>query len=230
MCIIAVYDFKSGIRPTKQRVKNMMENNPDGVGIAYNNGKRVFMSKALANVEQVMEFFEGIPKGARDVVFHARIATSGGISAEKCHPYPLTTDDDLLNAKQHLTKKAVVFHNGVLPVSIEKGKNDTQTFIKQSLAPLYNASAEALKDGLFDELIELAIRGSRIVIMYPDCVRLYGSGWEADDGGVVYSNTSYTENTYKKWSKWDDEEWERYKNTRRTGYGYGTNGGRGVIV
>lgn len=228
MCIIAVYDFKSGIRPTKERVETMIKNNPDGVGIAYNNGKRVYFAKALTNAEKVMEFFEGIPKSARDVVFHARIATSGGISAEKCHPYPLTADDDLLNAKQHLTKKAVVFHNGVLPVSIEKGKNDTQTFIKHSLAPLYNASEEALRDGAFDDLIELAIRDSRLVIMYPDGVRLYGSGWKADADGVVYSNASYKGNVYKRWSRWDDDEWGAY--ARSTGSAYGTNGGRGVIV
>lgn len=191
MCIIACYNYKKGIKPTKERIEEMVKRNPDGVGVAYNNGARVYFAKALTNAERVWEFLNELPRGARDVVFHARIATSGGISAEKCHPFPLTSDDDILQVRSYLTRGAVVFHNGVFSITPETGKNDTQTFIKYALSPLYKNDPEGVLAGKYDYLIEQAVKGSRVVILHAKGIKLFGANWTSDDGGVLYSNTSY---------------------------------------
>lgn len=204
MCIIAYY--KKGMKPTRERIEYMCLRNPDGVGVAYNDGKKVYFSKGLVNADGVLEFINAIRPHANEILFHARIATSGGISAAKCHPYPLTSNDARLDITRYTGRDPVVFHNGVFSLTPEIGKNDTQTFIKQSLAPLHKSDPSALKNGGFDSLITLATRGSRVAIMYPDGVRFFGT-WETDDGGVLYSNTSYKPAPVYYGYRWDDDEY-----------------------
>jgi predicted glutamine amidotransferase len=168
-----------------------------------------------------MRFIEKVQadKRTRDVVFHARIATSGGISAQKCHPFPLTDNARELNATQYKTKGALVFHNGVFSLNVENGLNDTQTFIKNSLAPIARLDADGLKNGRFDDLLKMATSGSRLLMLYPDGVKTFGA-W-TEDGGVMYSNTGYKPYTYaaRSWYTVDDwDAWYEAESERREAY------------
>lgn len=215
MCIIAVY--QNGKRPTRERVSYMMRVNPDGVGIAWNDGARVAFRKGFTKADDVLRFVDRL-NGARDIVFHARIATSGGVSAEKCHPYVIATSAKNLDRTAYAGRVPVVFHNGVLPVNIDAGLNDSQTFIRHCVAPLYNLDAPALLRGDFDDILKLSTRGSRILILTPDAVKMYGE-WTTDkDDGVTYSNTHYKPAPayYSRWAEeydgYDFGGWTRNKN------------------
>jgi hypothetical protein len=202
MCIIAYY--KKGTRPSKERIDYMIKRNPDGVGIGYNDGKRVYFTKGLVNADGVYNFIKKIEKHANDIVFHARIATSGGISAEKCHPFLVTTDPDLIDIKTYAGREPIAFHNGVFSLTPETGYNDTQTLIMKAIAPLKEQAPDGLREGDFDDLLTFTTRNNRFVLMYPDRVRLYGE-WTEDDGGVMYSNENYKPHPYTgRAYAWDD--------------------------
>ena len=225
MCIIAYY--KKGQTPERETVSRMMTTNPHGVGIGWNTGKRAYFQKGFVSVDGVMRYMEALRKDnhVNDIILHARIATSGGISAEKCHPFPVSMDEETLNKRQFATGGALVFHNGVLSVKVADGLNDTQTFIKNSIAPLDRLDGKGLKNGKYDELLTLATSGSRLLLLYPDGVRLFGR-WETDEKtGVLYSNTGYKPYaTY--YGRWTDDDWERWesyykrKDTTQTGGKY----------
>jgi hypothetical protein len=202
MCIIAIYS--NGKRPQKNTIETMMKRNPDGVGIAWNTGKHVFFKKGLTTVDGVMALM-GKLDFARDIVFHARIATSGGVSAEKCHPFPVSGDNATLDRTTYAGKNPVVFHNGVFNISIDNGLNDSQTFVKKSLYPIFRADPRGLSNGKYNPIINMAVSGSRLVILYPDGFYAYGNGWQEDDG-VWYSNSGYKETERSKYwtASWDD--------------------------
>jgi hypothetical protein len=222
MCIIAV--FKRGKRPDKETIQRMMTANRDGVGIAWNTGKHLYYKKGLQTVAEVEKLIEKMRRvgGVKDIIFHARIGTSGGISAEKCHPYPLSADPDTLDRTTYSGGAPVVFHNGVFSIDIEDGLNDSQTFVKNMLYPLYKSDPQGLRRGRYDYLIEMAVSGSRLVIMYPDGFRAFGNGW-AEEDEAWYSNTGYKPATsYAYGSRWYDyhddwydedymDDWEEYR-------------------
>ena len=223
MCIIAVYEH--GKRPDKETVKIMMENNGDGAGLAWiNRAGRVEVHKGYTTAEDVMRTVKDIPDGS-PILFHARIATSGGVSAEKCHPYPLTDKDKFLNAIDFTTSVPVIAHNGVLPIDIDAGLNDSQTFIKKYLYPIITRSPRAFKRGKLDCIINRLVNGSRLAIITPAGIKTYGTGWETHDG-IKYSNGNYKRYTYysgnaykwyndydKYWGDYDDWYYDREKKT-----------------
>lgn len=207
MCIIAIYS--KGQTPSRDILQRMIDNNGDGIGVAYNNGKTVKFVKGLTTADEVYEVLERAKQDKyKQFVFHARIATSGGISASKCHPFIMSDK----NAKLDKTKgdaEAVCFHNGIFSINVEQGLNDTQTFIKKCLFPLWATNKKALLRGNYDRLIGQAVTGSRFVLMTPKGLRLFGSGWEKD-GGVWYSNSGYKPAPkYERWERWQNARWEQ---------------------
>lgn len=186
MCIIAVYNQQSKL--DRATIERMVRKNPDGIGIAFNDGRRVTWAKGYTDAGDAYKIIKHArDNGAKDIIFHARIATSGGVSAEKCHPFPLTSDIALLNKPYGTTRGAVVFHNGVFAIDIERGLSDTQTFVKNCLAPI----RDDLARGRLGGLVEMAVKGSRLAILYPNRVDLFGDWHKGDGDGVQYSNTGF---------------------------------------
>lgn len=201
MCIIAIYN--NGQKPDFATVQQMINRNPDGVGIAFNNGELSAFKKGFKTAAAAFAFIESI-KNPRDIVFHARIATHGGICAERCHPFPVSNKTAALNKKSGVTTTPLLFHNGVFSsLNTDRTTSDSQAFVRDCLYPLYTSDPDGLKAGKYDDLIDLAVSGSRVVILYPDGVKLYGRGWIADKG-ATFSNSSYKPYTppVYDWEKW----------------------------
>lgn len=213
MCIIAVYP--KGTKPDKKTLETMIRNNPDGVGVAYNTGREVVFKKGLESAEQVLNFYNQNKREIDFFVFHARIATSGGVSAEKCHPFPLTANLQLLNVTSGRTATPLCFHNGVFNIPVETGLNDTQTLIKNCLAPLYKLDKKGVKNGKYIPLIRQLTTGSRFVILTASGVQVFGS-WEQDKG-VYYSNTHYKPYT----SYYTSNDWQKWATARDSKHGDG---------
>lgn len=188
MCIIAIYDKTN--QPNKTTLDRMIKKNADGVGVAWNDGKRVHFRKGLKNSEQVLKIYERVKKSALNFVFHARISTSGGVSAEKCHPFPISDNNKKLNITYYDGTTPCAFHNGIFQLTPLDGLNDTQTLIKTMLAPIFKADANGLYNGDFDRLIDFTTRNNRFVLLYPDKIAAFGT-WEEDDDGVKYSNNGF---------------------------------------
>lgn len=201
MCIIATYP--AGARPAKQEIINMIERNPDGVGIAWAHDLRVHVLKGLSDEVAVSEIISEIIPENSPVLFHARIATSGGVSAGVCHPYPITAKPANMRETFATYRVPVLAHNGVLhnftPDKTMRGVNDSMLFNARVVYPLYH-SRLAQRDR--DNIIISALGDyNKIAILEPcGVIRHYGRGWIKTPAGVCYSNDSYKKYTPQKYS------------------------------
>ena len=201
MCIIATYP--AGVRPTKQEIINMIERNPDGVGIAWAHDLRVHVLKGLADEVAVSEIISEIIPTDAPILFHARIATSGGISAGVCHPYPVTAKPAKMRETFATYRVPVIAHNGILhdfaPEKTMRNINDSMLFNARVIYPLYH-SRLAQRDR--DNIITSAIGyGNKIAILEPcGIIRHYGRGWTKTPAGARYSSESYKKYTPQKYS------------------------------
>ena len=223
MCILILK--KAGYSlPSKDRLKTCYNNNDDGAGYAYSDGHAVHIKKGFFNFEDFYNELRAdykkhdLKKAA--VLLHFRIATSGGVNERKTHPFILSNKSKEVNryAKEVITSSPVVGHNGVFTGYVYGGLSDTQNFIKDFLHGVYNSN---LSDNLKNYLIKKEIGSSKLLILEPSGhVKKYGDFIE--DGGALYSNTSYKDRYYytapaaaPKYSNlydgynWDD--WDGFK-------------------
>src|SRR5262245_53468826 len=104
MCVILVAETG---RLTPRMIDLAVDRNPDGNGLAWIERKSVRFEKDLSAAD-VREMLDWLPL---PYVFHARIATVGGVCPELCHPFPLDRRVKPL-ALAGWSPKGVLFHNG----------------------------------------------------------------------------------------------------------------------
>lgn len=187
MCIIAIYE--KGTRPTVDSVKTMMKNNADGAGVAWAQDGCVHAVKGLTTAAAVMDIVAGIPVGA-SIVFHARIATSGGVYGGMCHPFPVSRKI-APTATAWSSDTSAFFHNGILRAwtpSAPSRSSDSAIFCSDVVAPL-QLLGRVRRDAI---LHRIAIStASKLAIVDPDGrVSRLGDGW-VYDAGVWYSNHTF---------------------------------------
>lgn len=187
MCIIAIYE--GGARPTADSVKTMMKNNADGAGIAWAQDGSVHAVKGLTTAAAVMDIVAGIPVGSA-IVFHARIATSGGVYGGMCHPFPVSRKIAPTAAAWSATSSAF-FHNGILRAwtpSTASRSSDSAVFCSDVVAPL-QLLGRARRDIILHKIA--VSTASKFAIVDPDGhISRLGDGW-VFDGGVWYSNHTF---------------------------------------
>lgn len=154
-------------------------NNPDGVGLMWNDGERVHTYKNLTDVNKVYSKYKKIA-GKYPVVLHFRIGTSGGNDYQNIHPFPLF-DTQLV-------------HNGVLNIKVPTYSkiNDTQLFIAMMEKTLpHNFYRCKKRKHYLKELGKTIGTNNKFIIMSKSSVHIINekSGHWLD--GIWYSNYSY---------------------------------------
>ena len=98
MCIICAKPIGYAM-PSDDTIQTMMDNNPDGAGFAIADGKSVEIYKGYFTVFELLDALHemGDLTGCA-VVFHTRIGTSGGITSETCHPFPVTSNIETMQS------------------------------------------------------------------------------------------------------------------------------------
>ena len=93
--------------------------NPDGAGVAWIEKNTVKMQKGFFNYKKIPHLVDF------EAVFHFRLATSGLINRENCHPF-------------FISKNTYVFHNGIFNHlnGLDEKKSDTTLFVEFQLLPL----------------------------------------------------------------------------------------------
>ncbi len=219
MCVLAY--IKSDSYITKEEFFAMYDANPHGAGMAYKLGNKIHIEKGFFNCDKFWEAFNNIKQTLNvDIAIHFRIATSGQITSQFCHPYTLTNN---INDMYRLSTDAdtVVFHNGVLHCGVDDGCNDTMTFIKNRLYPLYKEDKNFLNDKHNWINISNDISGSRLLVMQCDNVFMLGNGWTEYRNGMYVSNRNWvyklkTKNENKNHNYnyncgyWDESDEEDY--------------------
>lgn len=208
MCIIAYKP--ADVEISEEYLENMFSNNSDGAGVMYPENHNIIIKKGLMTLEEFLSVCRSIPKDV-PAVYHCRIMSHGAVCKELTHPFPVVSDEDILNmTSMRIRKGYAVAHNGIINKMDIHGKNqsDTQAYIRDILAPL-SKWISPLSDKA-EPIIEKTIDSSRLAIMDTSGnVRLFGTGWE-EENGVFYSNDSYSY-SWKRYYKnlryndgWDD--------------------------
>ena len=192
MCVIAYASKYTEL--SEKEFRNCFVNNPDGAGfmIYDDNKKKVHIRKGFMNFDDFWNAVKDLPTD-RDRVFHFRIATSGKISPECCHPFVLSDNLETMRETDVFTDIGFS-HNGVMSDFTPKEGmlspySDTMYFGAQVLFPL--------KDKLYKEstqyLIKKAMGTNKYAILGKKGAIILGSWNTSTETGIQYSNTSYEE-------------------------------------
>ena len=167
---------------------NSFENNPDGIGIAYSDGKQIQTVKRMDKPEELYNFYCKVrAKIDTPIMIHARIGTSGGKTLKNVHPFKVNKDLALM-------------HNGVISYPlIHKDESDTLHFVRfvQALKDPETVLNEAsLEYGFLEDLIGF---GSKFIFLHTDgrysIINESKGHWD-DDNDTWYSNDAYKECNY----------------------------------
>lgn len=222
MCVIAAKP-KNVDMPDKTTLSNMWYRNHDGAGLMWVQDGKVHIEKGFMTFDSFLDALDRIGKQVdlkrTSVVMHFRITTHGGTKPENCHPFPCESSVGALK-KLKFTSKLGIAHNGIISsVSPRKGISDTMEYILTQLSPLYKAVPDFYRNKHLLEMISNAT-GSRLAFLNAKG-EIYTVGDFIEDGGIMYSNTSYkgytrtfTYGAYGEWGKGDaDLPWWDNHNT-----------------
>jgi len=184
MCLI-IASPKGWTEIPTEHIRNGFIENPDGAGFAYATGRAVVIEKGFFSTRELERALYSVPPRA-PIIIHLRLASSGSIDSEHCHPFPISASYDLLCATRVITLRAIA-HNGVIPEYGAKGwgPSDTQEFIMCVLARLPKMPGKLLK--AFGRWALIDASGN---------ITLYGEFLRR--GKVYYSNDSFEEPRYKR--------------------------------
>lgn len=206
MCIAIL---NTGTKITINQFKLSLQNNPDGFGLAYLDGKKIKTFKSLSNnykelyktYTMYFEKFKGNP-----ILLHFRIGTGSKIDLFNCHPFMVNNS-------------MIMMHNGIISQLGNKIESDTVQFARllsglESEDIYYN---ESLRD-----LIEFRIGYSKLVFLntageYSIINEDLGQ-W--DICGNWFSNSSYLPYVapkYNKLDKYDAWDYEDLPNVKKKG-------------
>lgn len=199
MCIIVVK--KKGVDvPDYQTLKNCWDNNPDGAGLMYvTSKKKVKIEKGFMSFDKfynrIKKLGEVFDLKNKSLVLHFRIGTSGGINKQKTHPFPISNNQDELDAL-NITCDLAITHNGVMSDYVYKNSDasDTQNFIKDYLYYFYKLNNKFYNIDGIKRIIDEECCGRLALLDNDDEIVTIGDFIESD--GVLYSNSNYTKKEY----------------------------------
>lgn len=181
MCIIITKE--KGAKPIDKKIfEYCWDNNPDGAGILYHNGKTSTLIKGVMKKEDFLQKVDLANKKECSFVIHTRIATHGSVKPENTHPF--------------VSKTLGFAHNGTMPVIPLEDKTDSESFFLWTIA---DKDMKWCKENKF--LLDMATHNSRCVIFdmeTGELLHLCKEDWKEDKDhpGYLFSNESYT---YRKW-------------------------------
>lgn len=176
--------------------------NPDGAGFAVCDKRLGFIvRKGFFTIKDFNRAFNPFRKAP--ALVHFRIATSGGVNPEMCHPFLLCGG------------KYALIHNGILGIKPHVGKSDTATFADSVLTPLLESGIPHDSPAL-RFLVEQAIgRYNKILIMDSSGKVAYFNEFSGHENeGIWYSNESYLPSarvqTKLQIPKWQEDDWKKW--------------------
>lgn len=181
MCIIITKE--KGAKPIEKKIfENCWDNNPDGAGILYHDGKTSTLIKGIMKKEDFLQKVDLANKKECSFVIHTRIATHGSVKPDNTHPF--------------VSKTLGFAHNGTMPVIPLEDKTDSESFFLWTIA---DKDMKWCKENKF--LLDMATHNSRCVVFdmeTGELLHLCKEDWKEDKDypGYMFSNGSYS---YQKW-------------------------------
>lgn len=179
MCIL-IAKPKGVKAPTIDVMKKCWDNNPDGAGIAFSDGRKIILRKGFMKWDDFKEAYEKLHIDKYNAIIHFRIATHGTVKPANTHPF-------------NVNDRIVAAHNGVLQVKNEGDWTDSETFFKRICAPILTSFKIDSKE--FKLCVESLIGTSKLAFL-TDNGTMHTFGNFIEDNGVYYSNTTYMHPKY----------------------------------
>lgn len=175
MCVAIL--VPAGVRLSDTSLISCFNNNPDGGGCAFVADGVVQIEKGWMEADTALIRYDDLHKQYGEdsaMLVHFRIATSGVVSKDNCHPFRI--------------KGGAMIHNGHLwSTGYEAPKSDTREFAEIFYNVLdYASLCEAIDKHEFQEIIG----GDKMAFLYDDGSWALAGQWQEDEG-VWYSNRSY---------------------------------------
>ena len=153
----------------------------------------VTISKGYMEIESYLQAIREEAFTEKDpVVYHMRISTQAGRTAEMTHPFPLSDDLRHLTALDISSCSIGVAHNGIISLTSDPKDtiSDTARFIKEYMVKLIRKPEDIHDPALQRILYELT--HSRLALMDGSgSIALIGQ-WIEDDG-MSFSNSGFRE-------------------------------------
>ncbi len=221
MCVILYAPPKHDIK--EEYLINAFENNPDGAGIMhYNEYGQVVYQKGFMDINSMLAYWKKT-NGDFPRAVHCRIATSGIVNKENCHPFPINYDLEAMKCEMGVSNIGCFMHNGVLndytpKEGMKSNYSDSMVFNKCVIAPVVlggcidNIGVQQLLNRL----------NSRFLLFLPNYkVYMFGN-WETTQDGFLASNYSFQ---YKKnygcyYGLVCDDELDGWDETYNNEYGF----------
>jgi hypothetical protein len=123
MCV-ALLKLPDGV-VTRRQLRNCYQNNPDGAGLMYVADGKLNVDKGYFGFRKFYKRFRILERAHPESAFvlHFRVATSGTVSKECCHPF-------------NINKNLAFVHNGIFTGLGNPQLSDTQVFNVQVLQKL----------------------------------------------------------------------------------------------
>jgi len=213
MCII-LYKPADANMPSQATIKTCYNNNPDGAGLLiFDNNKAKIIKGLMSYIELKREMKKQKLTNNSHFAIHFRIATSGKINQENCHPFPISKNKKTLKRLSGITSQAIM-HNGIISQG-EDDLSDTQVFARDTLTKL----SPYLHDEQIRDHIADMICPDRMLIFSDGKIYLINN-WIVDQG-IYYSNESFErlkakKNKYSigfsndKYAKWANDDYVEY--------------------
>jgi hypothetical protein len=201
MCVIMVV---KDVKPSLDLLKKAELTNPDGAGIAWKGGDRIFWKKGLS-AKDIFNLSQKLPLPQ---VIHFRMKTVGS-GKELCHPFPITR---YASTNQEGFAKKVLFHNGhwsdwkryCLEAAVRTNVKFPNTGAwSDSRALAWLSSDEVLGQGI------LKLIDEKIVVFSEKKITIYGSPWTTVEG-IFCSNDYFTWNSWRREAEYgfyEDVSW-----------------------
>lgn len=175
MCILIVKP--AGVKvPSKQIFENCFDNNGDGAGFAYSDGRKIKLHKGFMTLYAFEEALSLCGDLTRfPAIFHFRIATHGTVKPENTHPF-------------NVNDRMVAGHNGILRITPKGDMTDSETFFKHVCAPVLEKFS--IMSTNFDDVVTSLIDSSKLAFLTDKGqIKMFGKFEKKD--GVYYSNGTY---------------------------------------
>lgn len=192
MCLIIALDQKSQY-PEPDEIAAAAHSNPDGIGIAWSDDRRVHWEKGVDWNDVAYGLIYNKLKNVRPLVMHFRLATVGEPSTKLCHPFHISKFSPL--STSGTSKRApVLFHNG------HYGNYDRLfTFTHKLKSDSHALAAYAGLHGI-KMLDAPAFYWQRICVLSRHNFRLFGKGWMLGEHDNIWrSNENHLYDDYSQY-------------------------------
>ena len=168
MCVILIADDK---RLTGRMIRRASIKNPDGLGMAWFDGKQSRYVKGIS-LKRAIKLSKEVPL---PYVFHARYATEGGVDPALCHPFPITRRR---SERTDGRCPRLLFHNGHWGEWESTLKRiESRWGVKFPAGPISDSKAMAFIVATVGEGVLDMQHGQKFAMFEGGEVHRYGTGW-----------------------------------------------------